>query len=252
MKLFFTLMFFCMTGLSVITSSPQALLQESQTRFNQGQYESALQALKSLNIARDFDNSEDMLIAFKIKAISLAQQDKLEQAKEIIRELLFIDPDYKFDPFDTPTLVLKLAQSEGQQIAEKNKSIAIARDQVTSLVNPPIIEKVVVVEKKPNFLVSFLPFGFNHYYLGSKTKGSIYLSLQAASLLTNITAYWWKQSCLESFGSNRLSDISKRSHFSIAQQTQYIALGTLVAALTVSIIDALIFFPSDQNSTGNL
>lgn len=219
--------------------SAQQHLAQSQLFFDQGKYAQALQELKSLDVRVDFDSSEDMMRALKIRAISYAETNDLVQARETIRELLFIDPAYSFDPFDTPKRVCELAQTESKEIWEKNQQLALLKSQVPRFIAP---EKTLDLKYKPSFFTTFLPFGINHFSVGSTTKGTVYLSLQAVSLFANIGAYWWKQSYLEKVFVPRLASPHDKRNFHAAQITQYVALSTLLAALTVSIIDAMIGF----------
>lgn len=219
--------------------SPQEHLALSQRFFDQGKYIQALKELAGLDVRVDFDSSEDMMRALKIRAISYAETNALEQAREAIRELLFIDPSYNFDPFDTPKRVCELAETEAKIIWEKNQQLALLKSQVPQFETPA---KNFDIKYKPSFFTTMLPFGINHFSLGSTTKGTIYLSLQAASLLANIGAFWWKQSYLEKVFVPRLASSEDKRNFQAAQITQYVALSTLLAALTVSIIDAMISF----------
>ncbi len=215
-------------------TSPQELLQQSQTYFDQGNYTKALALLAPLNIRQDFDSSEDMIAAFKIRAVAYAQIGEQERTKEIIKELLFIDPHYKFDPFDTPKSVVDLAEAEAQEIFVKNQRIINAKSQNAQLKSPPDFSY------KPSFSTVFLPFGLHYYYTGSPTKGSVHLALQTIGLVGNIGAFWWKQSYLEKFGVSRLRAPEDKSRFYAAQITQYVALSMLIGSLGVSIIDGII------------
>jgi tetratricopeptide (TPR) repeat protein len=225
-------------------TSAHDLLVHSQARFDQGNYAKALEALAKLNVRLDFDSSEDMITALKIRAISYSQTKQISLAEEAIRELLFIDPKYNFDLFDTPKIVVEIAEREAKIIADKNKQLALVK------IPAPIhnITQNLDLNKKTGFLTIFLPFGLNHYYLKAPTKALTYFSLQAFGVAANIGAFWWKQSYLEKLGSPRLEHIADRSKFQVAQITQYIALSTLLAAFTVSIIDAMISY--DEGSRG--
>jgi len=219
--------------------SAQEMLAQSQAHFDQGQYAKALRALADLDVRVDLDSSEDMMRALKIRAISYAETNAIAQARDTVRELLFIDPDYKFDLFDTPKRVVELAQAESKIIYEKNQRLALVKNQVPRFEE---LEKIIQPKYKPSFFTMFLPFGINHFSMGSFTKGTIYLSVQAASLLTNVGAFWWKQSYLEKAFTPRLASPNDKKNFQAAQITQYVALSTLLAACAVSIIDALIGF----------
>jgi hypothetical protein len=208
--------------------SPRELLATSQALFDQGHYDKALQILKNINIKRDFDSSEEIMNALKIQAISLTQLKDINAAQQIIREIFFIDPNYVFDPFDTPKRVVELAEVEAKNIKEKNQ-------QLKNITIMPVAEKA-----KSSFLArNFLPLGFN-FYDYSKTKSIVYFSLQTTSLIANISAFWWKQRYLESFGSSRLIDNKYKNNFNRLQITQYLSLSLFLATFTVSIIDAII------------
>lgn len=221
------------------TKSPRELLRQSSELFDEGRYGEALKIIENIDIRSAFDSSEDMKLAFKIRAIAYSQIGQEKEAREIIKELLFIDPNYKFDPFDTPPVVIRLAVEEQKAILEKNERLALVRPNTeSSAISPP--EKKLAINAPPSFATSLFPFGINHYYLGSPVKGSIYLGLQTLGLAANIGAFWWKQSYLQKFGVARLENNAHKNRFQAAQVVQYVALSTLLVAFGVSVVDAII------------
>lgn len=101
---------FLLTSLeSLASSSAKELLSLAGTHFDHGQYQKALNVINSIDIRRDLDSSDDMKLAFKIRAIAYEEVGDQKSAIETIRELFFLDPTYNFDPFDTPISVVKLA-----------------------------------------------------------------------------------------------------------------------------------------------
>jgi tetratricopeptide (TPR) repeat protein len=240
--------FFCLlTSLSqALAQSPHELLIKGNEHFNKGEYKEALLSLESINVRKDLDNSEDMKLAFKIRAIAHTQMAEEEKALETIRELYYLDPAHRFDPFETPQAVLDLAEKELKAIESKNARLNSLKPKASKEEaleeKPSVLEKTVLVEKRAPFLTNFIPFGVNHFMQQSPIKGSIYLGLQTASLVTNIAAFWWKESYLNGFDVPRLRDQGYKSRFDAAQTTQYVALGAFVFSLAVSIIDALITY----------
>lgn len=240
-------------GMVYGSESPKILLQKSAQHFDRGQYKKALELLSTVDIRSDFDNSDDMKLAFKIRSISYEQTGDSKRASETIRELYFLDPTYNFDPFDTPISLVELAQREKDAIEEKNKHLASIKNEVAleqDIKNGPDkiiksnLERTVFIEKRPHRLTALLPMGMNHFIQNAPWKGGLYLSLQSLGLITNVAAFWWKQSYLEGLGSSRLMDSSYGNRFETAQMIQYIGLGTLVISYVASIIDALIRFQS--------
>lgn len=228
---------------------PRELLQQSLVFFDKGHYHQALNIIAPVDVQRDFDSSDDMLMAFRIRAVSYAETGDKKRAAEAIRELLFLSPHYKFDPFDTPASVVELAAIEVREIEQKNQSLAALKSQ--SIIELPSVETTaVLIPKKPLFVTTLFPLGVNHFYQGSNIKGSLYLALQASSLVANIGSYWWKQSYLKEYGTSKLEYPHQKSRFEIAQTIQYVALGALVISLGASIVDAMIsyFKSSAQNS----
>ena len=233
--------------------SAKELLLESSAYFDKGQYKKALLTIESLDIRADFDNSDDMKLAFKIRAIAYEQTGDSEHSQETIRELFFLDPNYQFNPYDTPNSVVMLAQKEKAAIEEKNQHLASIKNE--SRHDPSTArdfdhgnasknERIVLIEKRPSHVTTLFPFGINHFYLQSPVKGGIYLSLQTLSLATNIAAFWWKQSYLLNFGGAFVKQPSYKGSFDTAQTIQYIGLGALLISYGISVIDALIRFHS--------
>jgi hypothetical protein len=235
-------------------NNAKELLKKSTQAFDKGQYDEALVLLKTVDIRSDFDNSDDMKLGFKIRAIAYEQIGDIKQASETIHELYFLDPSYKFDPFDTPKSLIVLAEKQKKAIDEKTKHLASKKSEAlyqTEESEPQIIEKTIVIEKKPSMVTTLFPLGLNHFHLKAPIKGGIYFSLQTLGLATNIAAFWWKQSYLESFGTNRLKDHNLLGRFETAQVIQYIGLGTLIISYCISVIDALIHFQNASSQKIN-
>lgn len=244
-------------------ASPSAkeLLLQSASLFDKGQYQRALLQIASLDIRSDFDNSDDMKLAFKIRAVCYDQTGDQIKASETIRELFFLDPTYQFNPFDTPQSVVVLAQQEKAAIEEKNQHLASIKSESRhesssehALAQETMIksDRIVYLEKRPHIVTALFPLGINHFYLQSPVKGGIYLSLQGLSLVTNIAAFWWKSSYLVNFGGTRLKEPSYKSGFDTAQAIQYIGLGSLLLSYAISVIDALMRFQSTPSQKVSL
>ncbi|MCA9507879.1 MAG: hypothetical protein KC505_05610 [Myxococcales bacterium] len=249
MRTFSLGLFVCLLCCNVFgESSPKEHLHSATTLFNRGHYKQAIEQLSDIDVRKDFDDSDDMKIALKIRAISLNESGDKTGAIENIRELYFLDPHYRFDAFDTPSDVMQLAERELKVIEEKNKQLASIKIS-QPLVNAQAKTQQKINLTKPKMPISntLFPFGINHYLLNSPIKASVYLSLQGLSLLGNIGAYWWKQSYLDEFGSSRLSKPEYKSRFEAAQIIQYVALGTFVVSLGASIVDALITYSNDTS-----
>gem|GEM_PF-2040264 len=234
--------------LSMASGTAKEALVESAHYFDKGQYKKAIDLLRDINIRSDFDSSDDMKMAFKIRAISFEQTNEPKLAAETIRELLFLDPSYQFSPFDTPPSVVALAEKERANIDQKSRRLASIKTEAQGLRQgdkaPSNTAKALphLLYKRDSapFITTLFPLGLNHFYLGLPIKGGIYLSLQALSLGTNIAAFWWKSSYLHGFGSNYLKDPANKGRFETAQTIQYIALGAMIIGYGASIIDALI------------
>lgn len=229
-------------------SSPKERLLNGVALFNKGQYGPALTQLKTIDVRKDLDNSDDMKLALKIRAIALNETGDTNGAIENIRELYFLDPSYRFDAFDTPSEVVALALHELKVIEEKNQQLALIKPSSPANLPDPSHpnEKIVLAPPKIPFATTLFPFGINHYLSNSPVKGSIYLSLQAFGLAANIGAYWWKQSYLDTFGTSRLENPANKGRFEAAQIIQYVALGVFTASLGASIIDALINYSNSS------
>jgi tetratricopeptide (TPR) repeat protein len=209
----------------------KGFLKESSKAFDKGNYQEALKLISNLDITNDLDNSDDMKLAFRIRAISYAETGNKERALETIRELYILDSNYHFDLFDTPQLVVELAEQERKIFLEKNQKLLLLDTKK---------------EHKDPMLTNFLPLGLNHYYLDSPLKGTVYLSVQTLGFLTNIAAFWWKQSYLSSFGSNHLKDLDHKASFNNAQIVQFVGLGTVLVGFVVSVIDAFMQYGKNQ------
>lgn len=244
------------------SKTAKELLSQSISFFNKGQYKKALNHIAVLDVRNAFDNSDDMKLAFKIRAIAYEQTGDQKRARETIKELFYLDPDYQFDPFDTPKSVVALAEQEKALINQKNQYLAEIKNEaqlekypIKNEVNEDALIKTWPPTKIPHQATAFFPMGLNHYYLQSPVKGGVYFMLQTLGLATNIAAFWWKQSYLNDFGVSRLKDRNLQGRFETAQMIQYVGLSTLVVSYVVSVIDALIRFqdrPSQKRSSDEI
>ncbi len=228
-----------------VKKSTKESLASALVFFNKDNCKSALKELSGIDVSTAFDNSDDMKLALKIRVTCSSELGDEKTAQESIQELYSIDPQYRFNAFDTPASVIELANKEVQKIEAKNKELAL----LTKKDSPSkTAAKTIVISppQKPKIGTALFPFGINHYLMNAPLKGSIYLSLQSLGLLANIGAFWWKQSYLHSFGSSRLLNAQEKNAFNTAQNIQYIALGTFITALGVSIIDALLQMPKSS------
>lgn len=236
---------------ALATETPRERLLAGVQLFDKGQYEAALRILSLIDVRKDLDNSDDMKLALKIRAISFSETGDNQGSAESIRELYFLDPNYRFDAFDTPSAVVELATRELSIIEQKNQQLALIKPVSEPVVEakPLLIGEKIISKPKNNLATTLFPFGINHYLLNKPLKGSIYLSLQALSLAANIGSYWWKQSYLSTFGASRLENSTNRTGFNTAQTFQYIALGAFVTALGASIVDALIDYAKSSSQS---
>lgn len=233
--------------------SAQQVLEKSRASFDRGHYSEALKSLYMLNIKSDLDNSDDMKLAFKIKAIAHHALHEEEKSKEAIRELLFMDPDYQFNPFDTPEALVILAKAEQKAIEKKNEHLALVRENNLEVaIKDSFMPKDNFLTPKPKLVSTLFPFGINHFYQSSPVKGGVYLGLESLGIALNIGAFWWKQSYLTRFGEPKLQDMSNLKHFETAQVIQYVALGSTLLFYVISVIDAFINIDDNNFRTKQL
>jgi hypothetical protein len=224
---------------SFASSKGKMVLTDSENHFNRGNYKDALDAIKSINIHNDLDNSDEIKLALKIKAIAYFLLGEEKMAVESIHDLYYLDPAYVFDPFDTPPPLVKLANQQKEIIKQKNQELLEIKALNMKKMNK-ITKETIMVENRPSLMVSLLPFGMNHFYLESPFKGGVYASLQGAGLLANIGAYWWKQSYLLGNGRVSLKRSTIEKNFAVAQYIQWTAFAFLGLSFAISVIDALL------------
>lgn len=222
------------------SSSAKEILAIASSHYDRGDYKQALITLKSIDIRNDLDNSDDMKLAFKIRAVASEEVQDREGAIETIRELFFLDPNYVFDPFDTPQAVVSLAQKESLRIQEKNKHLAQVVPEAK--INGQEEPRIHYIEKPPHPSVVLFPFGLNHFVLGSSVRGGVYLSLQSLGILANVAAFWWKHSYLDGIGTSILHESQNRGRFETAQTVQFLGLTAALVSYGISVADAFMSF----------
>lgn len=219
---------------------------KAQDHFEKDRCKEAIKLLKNIDPKIDLENAETMINIYKIKAICYFEIGDLINAKNAIKELYLIDPNFTFDAFSTPKEVVDLANIEKKMIEEKSLKLTNEKMDFFKRENNNSIN--LIKEKKIlPFGTSLFPFGINHYLLEHKIKGPIYLFSQSLLLATNISSFLVKQSYFKGFGIYELADLNNEKKFSQAQNIQFISLGAFLMIYTVSVIDALANFDKNNN-----
>ncbi|MCX7945172.1 MAG: tetratricopeptide repeat protein [Deltaproteobacteria bacterium] len=150
-------------------------------------------------------------------------------AEANFRQLLFLKPDARLDPFlFPPSMVLFFDKIKNEMTGEK---------KVTS---------TELNQHKSNYhiYVNFLPFGLPQYANNQNVKGSFIFITQLASLGTNIYSYWNVQSMLDRYGYVKDQETADKANlFKTIQITSLILFGLIY---TYSIVDGFYYSPSTK------
>lgn len=237
---------------NIINSAPelnyaQSTLKQSHRAFNQGNYAEAVQLLQKIDLRTNLESIEDLTLAYEILAVAQYSLNKIDESRKALQDLLTINSAWN-DLFRLPPPVAKMAEEEKEAINQKNQKL----QEVKNILNLPKENSTAIkpttkgnvtqdlVIKKPSKALSLLPFGLNHFAYQDKLNGTIFLSWQAASLLGNIGAFWWKQSYFTGILTPSIRDNKKLNAFNRAQTLQHAMLLSLAIGYGTSLVICLI------------
>ncbi len=161
------------------------------------------------NLAKD---ENELAECYKYTGAAYFYLEDYKAAEASFRQLLFLRPETKLDPFLFPP------------------SMVLFFDKIKKdMPRPPKKEAEVTQRKgKYNIYVNLLPFGLPQYAQDRKAKGTILLAMQVLSLGTNIYSYWQVQSMIDRYGYVKNQEDADRANLlKTVQIASLIAFGTI-------------------------
>ncbi len=225
---------------------PRVAIKKATKFFEQGKCHEVIRILLPL-ASEQLEDDTQYIETYKLLALCYYQQGKNDRGKNELQNLLFLRPDYTFDAFSTPPIIISELATIKSQMAIKQKEVDAAKDAISkaSPQSPPPEPVIKIVERdiiyrKTSPLTSFVPFGIGQMENGDIVKGSIIAAAEIVFIGLNIGAYWWKRSLLDPTNIGTVNNSAVHHQFNVAQGIQFASLGSALAVYVYGTIDALL------------
>lgn len=212
------------------------LYQKAQSLLAAGKCEQVLVLETKIPLSEPVDDVKMLAQVEAIIARCYFQLGKIEGAEGQLRNILFIQPTFEFDPFDTPSPLIDMFNKIKRELSEKALELKTAKENASK--QNDILETEITV-RKMSPLAAFVPFGFPQFEYGATTKGIIVAALEATFLSVNIGSFWYKRSLTSADSSNLVANSDVLSAYNIAQGIQFSAIGAFAAVYLFSLVDGL-------------
>jgi hypothetical protein len=161
----------------------------------------------------------------------------MEAAEAQLRNILFLQPTFELDPFETPPPLIEIFNKIKNELSEKARELEKVRENASK--QTEVLETEIQIRKMSPFS-PFVPFGFAQFEYGAKTKGIIIATLEAALLSANIASFWVKRSFTMSDSSGSVEDQNALYGYNLAQGVQIATLGGAAVVYLLGMVDGLL------------
>ena len=155
--------------------------------------------------------------------------------------MLFIQPQYKMDPFITPPPIMEIYQKLQKEIASKTKEMEKAREQSSAAnkAKTVVIEKVVTRRRVPS-AAPFIPFGYAQFENDEPWKAAAFAFTQLGLLTGNIASYWAKKNYLVPGTNYLVATQEEQRQYEMLQNFQIGSAVMLGGVYLLGVIDGLL------------
>jgi tetratricopeptide (TPR) repeat protein len=217
-----------------LNSIPNVILKQAKIAFEKRKCAQLISLLKGKKITEELQDESQFIDRYRMLGVCYFHIGDKENAKKELNELLFIDPNFEFDPFVTPPPLLDLFNQLKNNIKAKSQELELAKELAIDK-TPARTSKILY--GKNSIIPAFLPFGLGQFENRQATKGA---TMQVSMLSANISFYWWKRSL-----SGVQGKISTLEQYNLAQTLQFVALGAFLAAYVYGVTDAFLNIESE-------
>jgi hypothetical protein len=249
-------------------ATPSEELRRGRNSFDRGEYARAIEILRPL-LYPDIRLESDGQIVQAHRMLGVAElfQGHNELASQEFRKLLQLRPDYRFDPLLDPPQVVDffngVQRTHERELAalEAKQQEAVRARQRDSEQCEKLRAGPAVVERRFNrhsFVVNFVPFGAGQFQNSQRTKGWVFLGVEAglatvslAAFSTNLMVYGLrpKRGCRSDTGAipcpPELIDHTGENRSRWLMRTQIASGAAFFGAAIWGILDALYYYRSE-------
>lgn len=173
-------------------------------------------------------------------------RDKLNQlTREQFLAILREKPTHALDSLVYPVSIIDVFESV-RKLNKAELDQLIAKANNTNPENPNDLQTIYIERSitEQVFAINFLPFGLGQFQNEHNVKGTIFATIQAASLILNVISYFNIEARRNSTGQFN-TDGGDNSDFAQAlvwQQVYFSSLGVFAGVYTWSVIDGIYYY----------
>jgi hypothetical protein len=169
----------------VAAGNPSRDVAKARAEYERGNFQAVINLLAP-EMPKISDRDE-MIEGHWLLGASYVYVGKFEEAKREFSELLFIDPDFKVDPLMVDADVYASFDTTRTELKRQLDEIRRLRAEEEARKKRPSVETVIEKEIRsdPPWM-NFIPFGVGQFRNGQRTKGYVYLAIEAALAGTSI------------------------------------------------------------------
>jgi len=166
-------------------------LRRAKNEYSYGNYAVAADHLRSLLYPMRLITDEQVIEARKLLALCYYQTGQLDGVGDEFRKLLYLDPDYKLDPFEVPPPIVDDFERVREKLQPELDVIRQRKSDVQLAVRLPKGVRRVVTSRaiEHSALGTFLPFGVGQFQNGETRWGVFFAATELLLLAANIAAY---------------------------------------------------------------
>ena len=189
---------------SVVASNPADLIDRDLRRagneYAYGNYEEAILQLRELLYPVKLVTEEQVMEARELLALCYYLTNRIEQMGNEFSKLLYLDPDYKLDPFTVAPAVIEKFEQIRDRLAPDLDKLRRAQqgNPVRTAPGPTVLRTVEQTVIYRSDFATFLPFGIGQFQNGDVQMGLIFGITETLLLAANVGAYFMARYSAES------------------------------------------------------
>lgn len=176
--------------LALAVAGPSEEYQRGRTAFLRGEYQRAIATLHPLLYPElRLESEEEVIQAHRLLGVSYLFEKQPESARKEFRNLLELDPDFRFDPIlDPPRVVdffndvLRQQQNELGDIEARLKK----REAELARRRGQVLERRI---ERRSYALNFIPLGVGQFQNQQARKGWFFLATEGALAATSLAAF---------------------------------------------------------------
>jgi len=171
-------------------AQPAQEFERGRTAFLRGEYERAVSIIRPL-VYPDLrlESEAEALQAHRMLGVSYLFENKPVEARDEFRKLLELSPDYRFDPLLDPPRVVEffngIVREQQAQLGDIEARLKKRETEMRRHHGEILVRRV----EHRSFAVNFIPFGAGQFQNQQRTKGWIFLGVEAGLASVSVAAF---------------------------------------------------------------